>query len=150
MFERAKAWAKRHPILTGVISIAATAAGVVIGYKLLSSSNGGDELEEVITTMSTRHAEADCLEPVIPEIDNVHLGCFDSGDDIPHAVNNDEPIIIEIDGVLKSFPRTDFIRNLHEGQRHSEAAAELAATVGIELEPGQTYVRPTIVKKRVA
>ena len=154
MLERTKAWVKKHPVLTGVIGITVTVAGALIGYTLLSSRKDGEEFNEAVTnmfpTITRRHVEANDLEPVAPEIDSDCFDCFDPSNNTLLLENNDESIIIEVDGVLKSFPRTDFIRHLHEGQRHSVAAAELAAAVGIELEPGQTYVRPTIVNKKVA
>lgn len=152
MFERAKAWVKKHPVLTGVITITVTVAGAVVGHLILTGKDDEDQLQATVA-------------PAMPKLtytpdlaDDLEFGAGDDSGDffsdvLPGSdtlLIEDEPIAIEVGGVMKTFPRTDFVRILHGGQQHSDAAAERAAALGIDLEPGETYVRPTIVNRKAA
>ena len=49
-----------------------------------------------------------------------------------------ETVAVEVNGTLKSFPRAEFIRQLHEGWSASAAKTAQAAAKGIDLKPGET------------
>ena len=150
MFERAKAWVKKHPVLTRVITITVTFAGAVVVDLILIGKDDENQFQGTVITSMPKLNYTHDLD------DDLEFGAGDDSgnffsDVLPGSgtpLIEDEPIAIEVGGVMKTFPRTDFVRILHEGQQHSDAAAEKAAALGIDLEPGETYVRPTIVNRK--
>lgn len=59
-----------------------------------------------------------------------------------------QPVTVEIDGIIKTFPRESFIRHLHEGWKASPVQIAKAQALNIELEPGETFVSGCTVNMR--
>ena len=68
----------------------------------------------------------------------------------PEAVKVAETVTVEVDGVMKTFPRSEFIRQLHEGWHASAAKIAQAVEMGIELKPGETIVNACTVTMKTA
>ena len=77
-----------------------------------------------------------------------------AGEFLPEApaalVKEASEIAIQTNEGIMTFPRSEFIRHLHEGWRASEAKIKQAAELGINLLPGETFVNPCMVTRRVA
>ena len=71
-------------------------------------------------------------------------------DDLKQAELIAQTVSVEIDGVVKTFPRKAFIRQLHEGWKPSPAKIAEAEMLNIELKPGETLVKPCTVTMRIA
>ena len=67
--------------------------------------------------------------------------------EVPKAV---ETVTVEVDGVLKTFTRSEFIKQLHEGWHASAAKMAQATEMGIDLKPGETIVNACTVTIRAA
>ena len=61
-----------------------------------------------------------------------------------------ETVTVNVDGVVKTFPRETFIRHLHEGWKASAAKIAQAAELGIDLNPGETLVDACTVNMKMA
>lgn len=68
----------------------------------------------------------------------------------PTAVDLTENVSVNIDGVIKTFPRSEFIRHLHEGWQPSAAKLAQAKKLRIKLNPGETIVNACTVTMRAA
>ena len=139
MFESIKAWVYKHRkglIITGtVVSIAGTVVVMLInGKKVKMSVN---ELARRIIPDVSKSAPSKVLA-------NISQGV------IPAAAEATEMVTVEVDGVLKTFPRSDFIRILHEGWHASKAKLAQAAQMGIDLKPGETIVNACTVTMKAA
>ena len=73
---------------------------------------------------------AEVVAPTLPEAENV--------------------IRLNVDGVIKTFPRAEFIRHLHPGWHASPEKIAEAARLGIKLNPGETFVNACMVAMRTA
>lgn len=73
---------------------------------------------------------AEAVAPTLPEAENV--------------------IRLNVDGVIKSFPRAEFIRHLHPGWHASPEKIAEAARLGIKLKPGETFVNACMVAMRAS
>lgn len=58
-------------------------------------------------------------------------------------------VAINVDGVIKTFPREMFIRQLHDGWKASPEKLAEAAELGIALNPGETLVDACTVNMKV-
>lgn len=123
MFESIKAWLRKHR--KGVI-ITASIIGIVGGVVIL-----------IINGKKTKMPIAEVVEKLVPEKPST-------------LTSSTSTVTIEVDGVLKTFPRSTFIRQLHEGYQPSAAKVAQAESMGIPLASGQTIVDPCIVRMRVA
>ncbi len=73
---------------------------------------------------------ANTIAPALPEAENV--------------------IQLNVNGVIKTFPRTEFIRHLHPGWHASPEKIAEAARLGIKLNPGETFVNACTVAMHTA
>lgn len=70
---------------------------------------------------------------------------------VAHTLPETENIArINVDGVIKTFPRAEFIRHLHPGWHASPEKIAEAARLGIKLKPGETFVNACMVAMRTA
>ena len=67
---------------------------------------------------------------------------------IPNIPEAENIVQIDIDGVVHTFQRSEFIRNLHPGWHASPEAIIEAAKRGITLNPGETFVRACMVSMK--
>lgn len=127
MFESIKAWFRKHR--KGVI-ITASIIGIVGGVVIL-----------VINGKKIKMPIAEVAAKMIPEAPSIPVA----------VVEEISTVTIEVDGVMKTFPRAEFIRQLHEGWTASEAKIAEAAERGIRLNAGETLVNAcTVTLKNVA
>lgn len=123
MLEVIKAWFRKHR--KGVI-ITASIVGIVGGVIVL-----------VINGKKVKMPIAEVAKKLIPEA--------------PVTLTVDlATVTVEVDGVMKTFPRSSFIRVLRDGWQASEQKVAQAAEMGISLKPGETIVDPCIVHMKVA
>lgn len=123
MFASLKAWAKRHRkgiVIT--ISVLAIAGGIVI---------------MVINGKKVKVPVAKLAEGLMPEVS-------------PALAKEAVEIVVDVDGVMKTFPRSEFIRTLHEGWQASAAKIAQAVEMGIPLNPGETIVNSCMVTMKSA
>lgn len=123
MFASLKAWAKKHR--KGIfitISVLAIAGGVVI------LAINGKKVKVPIAKLA---------EDILPKVS-------------PELAKGAADIVVEVDGVMKTFPRSEFIRTLHEGWQASATKVAQAAEMGISLNPGETIVNACMVSMKVA
>ncbi|MGI6671386.1 MAG: hypothetical protein ACOX58_07430 [Christensenellales bacterium] len=66
----------------------------------------------------------------------------------PEIVKADVIVTVEVDGVMKTFRRAEFIRQLPEGWHASPKKLAQAAEMGIDLKPGETIVNACTVTMR--
>ena len=118
MFGEVKAWAQRH---RREIVITASIVVIIGGIAIF-----------VINGKKVKMPIADVAEKLILETPTKLA---------KQAVN----VTVEIDGVMKTFPRSEFIRKLHDGWKASVAKVAQAAEMGIDLMPGETIVNACIV-----
>ena len=123
MFEKAKDWFRRH---RKAVIITATIIAITGTVAVLLIN--GKKVKIPVKELSKR---------ILPEA--------------PEAVSKAaEAVAVEIDGVTKTFPRTEFIRQLHEGWSASPKKLAQSASMGIDLKPGETIVNSCVVKMHVA
>jgi hypothetical protein len=139
MFERFKAWVHKQRkglVITGVIvGIVGTVAIVLINSR---------KVKIPVDEFATRIVP-DVAKPTSPKVlTNI------TQDVIPTAVEVAETVTVEEDGVLKTFPRAEFIRKLHDGWNASAPKLAQAAEMGIDLKPGETIVNACTVTMKVA
>ena len=127
MFDKTKSWIKKHR--KGVIITASIIA--IVGGAVILIINGKEEKMSV----------AEVVAKMIPEVPSV-----------PAVITEEvATVTISVDGVMKTFPRNEFIRQLHEGWRASDAKIVEAAVKGIPLNSGETLVNAcTVAMKNVA
>ena len=139
MFKRVKAWVHKHRkvlIITGVIvGILGPVVVVLINGKKVKMPV--EELARQIVPDAPKSAP-----PKVPT--------NNTQDIIPAATEAADTVTVEVDGVLKTFPRSEFIRKLPEGWHASATKLAEAAQRGIELNPGETLVNPCIVTRKAA
>lgn len=66
------------------------------------------------------------------------------------AVEVADTITVNIDNVVKTFPRASFIRHLPLNWKASAEKIAQAASLGIDLNPGETFVRACTVTMKTA
>lgn len=121
MFDKAKSWIKKHR------------KGVIITASIIAIVGGAVIL--IIKGKKVKMPVAEVAAKMIPEVPSVATA-------ITEEVAT---VTINVDGVMKTFPRDEFIRQLHEGWRASEAKLVEAAAKGIPLKSGETLVNACIV-----
>ena len=140
MFEDTKAWFRRHRkgVLITVSIIAVTGTVVIL---LINSKMVKMPVEELTEKLVSEAPKA--FKPVETAVDVVKQTA-------PEVAKVAEIVTVEVDGVLKTFPRSGFIRQLHEGWHASAAKMTQAAEVGINLNLGETIVNACNVTRWVA
>ena len=137
MFESIKAWARRHKrgiIITCVIvSVVGTVAVLIINGKKV--------------TIPVKEL-ADKIVPEIPKTAKPIETAVETVKEVAPQIA--ETVTVDVNGVLKTFPRAEFIRQLHEGWHASAEKRAQAAAMGIDLKPGETIVNACMVTKRAA
>lgn len=136
MFESIKAWARRHRrgIITCVIvTVVGTVAILIINGKKVTIPV--KELADKIVPDIPKAAKP--IETAVETVKEV----------VPQIA---ETVTVDVDGVLKTFPRAEFIRQLHEGWHASAEKLAQATAMGIDLKPGETIVNACMVTMRAA
>ena len=140
MFEKAKAWFRKHRkgvlITATIIAITGSVAILLIKGKKVKMP-----VEELAKKIVPEAAKA--VKPVENVVNVVKQAA-------PEAVKVAETVTVEVDGVMKTFPRSEFIRQLHEGWHASAAKIAQAVEMGIELKPGETIVNACTVTMKTA
>lgn len=140
MFEGIKGWFRKHR--KGVL-ITATVLAItgIVAILLINGKKVKIPVKEL----------ADKLVPEAPKalkpVENAANVVKQITPEVPKAV---ETVTVEVDGVLKTFPRSEFIRQLHEGWHASAAKMAQAAEMGIDLKPGETIVNACTVTMQAA
>lgn len=127
MFEKVKAWFRRHRkgVLITAIIVAITGTVAIL----------------IINGKKVKMPVKELAEKIVPDIPKA----------VPAATKAvEETVSVNIDGVVKTFPRSEFIRQLHEGWHASAEKIAQAAEMGIELKPGETIVNACTVKMKAS
>lgn len=122
MFEAIKAWIRRHR--KGLIT--ASVVAIVGGAAIL-----------IINGKKVKMPLTEVAKKIIPEAPVI-------------LAKDTTNITISIDGVMNTFPRSSFIRQLCKGWKASAAKAAQATEMGISLNPGETIVNACIVTMRTS
>lgn len=140
MFEKVKDWFRRHRkavvITATVLAITGTVAILLINGKKVKMPV--KELAEKLVPEVPKAANP--VENVVNVVKQA----------APEVANAAETVTVEVDGVMKTFPRSEFIRQLHEGWHASAAKMAQAAEMGIDLKPGETIVNACTVTMKTA
>ena len=140
MFEKTEAWFRKHRkgvlITVTIVAVTGTVAILLINGKKVKMPI--KELAEKL--VPERHKT---LKPVETAVDAVQHAA-------PEDAKVAETVTAELDGVLKTFPRSEFIRQLHEGWHASAEKLAQAAEMGITLKPNETIVNACMVNMKVA
>lgn len=140
MFEKTRVWFRKHRkgvlIAATIIAITGTVAILLINGKKVKVPV--KELAE-----KTLPEVSKAVKPVENAVNVVKQTA-------PEAMKVAETVTVEVDGVLKTFPRSEFIRQLHEGWHASAKKIAQAAEMGIELKPGETIVNACTVTMMAA
>lgn len=133
MFEGLKIWLKKHKKVVAATAVILAVTGTVVTILVC-----GKKIDIPIDELGER---------ILPEKKNSPVNTA-----IPLATQEavtqplqDEMISLKVDGIDKVFPRSEFIRRLHEGWNASEEKLAEAAERGITLQPGETIVNPCMV-----
>ena len=119
---RLKEWIYRHRIGLIITGLVMTAAGITAVIVIKS--------RKVTVPLQV-------LAEVVPEI--------------PVAAEKvAEKVTVNVDGIVKTFPRESFIRHLHEGWKASAEKIAQAAKLGIDLNEGETLVNSCLVHCKAA
>lgn len=117
MFDSIKAWAKKHK--KGIIITCGIVAVVgTVAILVINGKKVAIPVEELVEDVLAEAPKPTMLPTVAESVENT---------------------------VVTTFPRSEFIRQLHPGQHASAAKIAQAAEMGIELLPGQTIVNETVV-----
>ncbi len=139
MFEKTRSWFHRHRkgilITVTIVAITGTVAVLLIHGKKVKipiKALSKRIVPETSDAVKATEAVANAAKKAAPEI-----------------AKATETVTVEVDGVLKTYPRSEFVRQLHEGWHPSNAKLAQAAERGIDLKPGETIVNACTVKMRV-
>ena len=133
MLERVKVWFRKH---SKAVLITATILAVTGAFAVLL-------IDGKIVKIPVKEL-AEKLVPEVPQKSSESLA--KAADKLAPKVA--ETVAVEVNGTLKSFPRAEFIRQLHEGWSASAAKTAQAAAKGIDLKPGETFVNACTVTMR--
>lgn len=61
-----------------------------------------------------------------------------------------DTVTVKVGEIIKTFPRESFIRHLHAGWKASAEKIAQAASLGINLKDGETFVNACMVNMRAA
>lgn len=140
MFEKVKAWFHKHRkavvITATILAITGTVAILLINGKKVKMPV--KELAEKLVPEVPKAAKP--VENVVNVVKQA----------APEVAKATETVTVEVDGVMKTFPRAEFIRHLHEGWQASAGKLAQAAEMGIDLKPGETIVNACMVNMKVA
>jgi hypothetical protein len=133
MFERLKKWLKKNKKVVVATAVILAVTGTVVTIVV-----SGKKVNIPINELGKR---------IIPEKKNIPMNTAISGtaQEVVNQQLQDEMVSIEVEGITKVFPRSEFIRQLHEGWNASEKKLLEAAERGITLQPGETIVNPCMV-----
>ena len=133
-------WAHKHKkelIISGtILGIIGTMAIVVINGKKARIPVTG-LTRNIIPDVTKRKTAVSGLTAIARDV-------------VPTTADFAETVTVSIDGVIKTFPRSEFIRHLHEGWQASAAKLAQAKKLGIQLNPGETIVNAGMVTLRAA
>ena len=140
MFDKVKAWfhkrRKAVVITATILAITGTVAILLINGKKVKMP-----VKEL----------AEKLVPEMPKETNpIENGVNVVKPPVPEIVKSTETITVEVDGIMKTFPRAEFIRQLHEGWHASTKKLAQATEMGIALKPGETIVNACTVNMKIA
>lgn len=140
MFEKFKAWVKKHR------------KGVIITATILSLT--GTVAILLINGKKVKMPVKKLAEKLVPEglKASKPTAAFATAtkEAVQEAAKVAETVTLEVDGVEKTFLRTEFFRLLHEGWHTSAAKLAQAAEMGIDLKSGETIVNACNVTIRIA
>ena len=140
MFQRIKDWfgCRRKAVLTTATLLAITGTVAIL---LIYGKKVNMPVKEL-------------GEKIVPEVSKAVKPTSTTAnvvkDAIPVVTEAADKVTLEMDGVLKSFPRSEFIRQLHEGWHASAEKLAQAVEMGIELNPGETIVNACTVTMQAA
>lgn len=139
MSESAKSWVRKHR--KEVIAATILAISGTIAILLINGKKASIPVKEL----------ADKLISVTPKaIKSIETMSATATHAIPEAAKASELVALEVDGVVRTFPREAFIRQLHEGWKASAAKLAEAEALNIALKPGETLVRACTVTMKAA
>lgn len=125
MLDKVKNWVNKHR------------KGIVVTVSIIGIV--GSTVVLILNGKKVKMPVAEVAAKMIPESLNV-----------PVEVNEGiATVTIDVDGVKKTFLRTEFIRQLHEGWNASQAKIAQAAELGIPLNPGETFVNACTVNMKI-
>lgn len=132
MFERLKKWLRKNKKVVAATAVILAVTGTVVTIVV-----SGKKVNIPIDELGKR---------IIPEKNNpVNTVVSGAAQEVVNQQIQDEMVSLEVDGITKVFPRSEFIRQLHEGWHASEEKLLEAAERGITLQPGETIVNPCMV-----
>lgn len=131
MFERLKKWLKKNKK-----AVAATAVILAVTGTVVTIAVSGKKVDISIDELGKR---------IIPENNPMNKEVFGAVQEAANQQIQNELIPLEVDGITKVFPRSEFIRRLPEGWQASEEKIAEAVERGIPLQPGETLVKPCMV-----
>lgn len=132
MFERLKKWLRKNKKVVAATAVILAVTGTVVTIVV-----SGKKVNIPIDELGKR---------IIPEKNNpVNTVVSGAAQEVVNQQIQDEMVSLEVDGITKVFPRSEFIRQLHEGWNASEKKLLEAAERGITLQLGETIVNPCMV-----
>ena len=140
MLKRIKAWLKRHKkavaVTATIVAVTGTVATLIIYGKKVNMSV--DELSKKLLPDNSK------------EINPVKSVSAPTMQTMVNQGAATDLVSVTIDGEIKTFNRSEFVRRLHEGWSASEAKLAEAAEKGIQLHPGETLVNECTVRMKVS
>ena len=139
MFESARSWVKEHRktvITATLLAISGTIAILLINGKKVR--------------MPVKELAGKKIPDAPKAIKSVETVSAIATHSIPEVSKTSELVALEIDGVVKTFPREAFIRQLHDGWKASAAKLAEAEALNIALKPGETLVNACTVTMKAA
>lgn len=138
MFEKVKKWIRKHQEEVIITASVLALTGTVVA--LISNRNK-------VATPIKKFAER-----IVPDASKA----ANHNSNVLETAKNVTPLLAQVDDVvtdndvINTFPRSGYIRHLHEGHLASPKKLAQAIDMGIDLKPGYTIVDPCRVKQRAA
>lgn len=140
MYDLIKTWARKHKkgiiITCSIVAVAGPVAILIVNGKKVTIPVQ-KLTDKIIPEVPTNAKPIETAVETIKEV-------------TPRISQTEETGVGEVAGVLKIFPRTGGIRQLHAGQHASAKKLAQATAMGIDLGPGETIVNACMVRKRAA
>lgn len=131
--EKTKTWLRTH---RKAVFITATVIAITGTFVILIIN--GKRVKIPIKELAERIVQE------VPSISNHTSKIVKATGQVVPEITRDT-VVLEVNGVMKSFPRSEFIRHLHDGWHASSAKIAEAAKKGIKLKPGETFVNACTV-----
>ena len=139
MFEKVRGWVKEHR--KGIIIGGSIGVGIgVCVYLVVKGKNVDVPINEIADSLVSKKLSLSKSANAVADV---------VAAPISDAANTIEMVDVVENGVVKSFPRADFIRKLHEGWHASPAKIAQALAMNIDLRPGETIVDACTVTKKI-